>query len=68
MSSITCRYCQFYAPSVETPIFGDCAGMFPPKRVPALYDKCPYRGDRGEIEKVAIDRGFSGHDLRRLEY
>jgi len=68
MGSITCRYCQFYAPSLDTPIFGDCAGVFPPKRVPAINPECPYHGDEGEIGKIAEARGFNGHDLRRLEY
>ena len=68
MSSISCRYCPFYAPSIHTPVFGDCAGVFPPERVPAINPDCPYHGDEGEIRRQELARGFSGHDLRRLSY
>jgi len=65
---ITCRYCPFYAPSVQTPIWGYCAGVSPPERVKALNEACPFRGDEKEIRKQEVIRGFYGHDLRRLQY
>ena len=68
MSSITCRYCPFYAPSLHTPVWGHCAGVFPPEKVGAITDNCPYHGDAEEIHKQELARGFSGHDLRRILY
>ena len=68
MSSITCRYCPFYAPSLRTPVWGYCAGSFPPEKVEGINSDCPYRGDLSEIRIQEIARGFSGHDLRRMEF
>ena len=65
---ISCRYCPFYAPSIQTPVWGDCAGVFPPERVKGINDNCPYHGDPSEIRKQEIARGFSGHNLKTIQY
>ena len=68
MTSVSCRYCVFYAPSLHTPVWGYCAGEFPPKCIRADNKPCPFNHDKSEIEKESRARGFSGYDLRRLEY
>lgn len=68
MPLASCRYCYLYCPSPITPIWGHCAGVFPPMKVKGITEDCPFRGDQAEIMKVARARGFSNHDLRGLSY
>jgi len=65
---VTCRYCPFYVPSQKTPVYGHCAGESPPRYVYGLNDSCPFKGDKDEIERQILARGFYGHDLRGLIY
>lgn len=65
---LTCRYCSLFCPSVKTPTWGHCAGVFPPLKVKAITDACPYHGDATEISKVATARGFSNHNLKAVQY
>ena len=68
MSRASCRYCPLYCASSETPVWGHCAGVFPPLKVQGITDSCPFNGDAPEITNVARARGFINHDLRGLQY